>query len=51
MVVIGAITIGQTPRDDVLPEIQAITGSQVEFRERARDSPRAVNPRTLLNCS
>ncbi len=30
---VGAVTIGQSPRDDVVPEIREITGTSVEFVE------------------
>lgn len=33
MVRVGAVTIGQSPRDDVIPEIKEITGPNVEFVE------------------
>lgn len=33
MVRIGAITVGQSPRDDVIPEIKEVTGPQVEIVE------------------
>ncbi|MDN5940637.1 MAG: AroM family protein [Nitrospira sp.] len=31
---IGAVTIGQSPRDDIIPEIREILGPEVEIVER-----------------
>jgi protein AroM len=33
LVKVGAITIGQSPRDDVIPEIKQVTGSTIDFIE------------------
>ena len=31
---IGAVTIGQSPRDDIVPEIREVLGSEVEIIEK-----------------